>query len=151
MTLITTTTTTIVLSRARILQFPQTTQQGFSLIQGVHEHLLTSEVTFLGNASLMDVLKGPEELQASVLAMVVVRDVRNQGATKVQRAELLIVRLMVEGEGVSAWDAQKVLRVRQITASLTEVVDGVVILGAVRQPEVGQVCASGMEGAKDVK
>lgn len=140
-----------VLSQALILRPPQITQVEYSRSSGALEHLLTNEVTFQGNASLMDVQKGHEELQASVLPMVVVRDVRNQGATKGQRAELLIVRPMGEGEGVSAWDAQKVPRGRQITALLTEVVDGVVILGAARLPEAGQVCASGMEGAKGAR
>lgn len=49
-----------------------------------------------------------------VLVMGVVRDARNQDATRVLRAELPIARPMVEGRGANTWVALKVLRGRRI-------------------------------------
>lgn len=91
------------------------------------------------------------EHQACVLPTGVVRDARNQGAIKGQRAELPTVRPTGEGGGVSAWAAQRVPRGRLITALLMEVVDDVGIQGAARLPEVGQVSALGMEEASGAR
>lgn len=55
-------------------------------------------------------------LQAFVLDMEVVRDVRNLGATRVLRAALLTVRPTVEGGGASTLGVLKVLKGRQIIA-----------------------------------
>lgn len=49
----------------------------------------------------MAVQRELEVLLDFALDMVVDRDVRNQDATKVLRAELLIVRPMVEGRGAN--------------------------------------------------
>lgn len=64
----------------------------------------------------MAVQRELEVLQVFVLDMGVDRDVRNQDATRVLRAVLLIVRPMVEARGANTWGAPKVPRERQIIA-----------------------------------
>lgn len=91
-------------------------------------------------------------LRGFVLDMVVDRDVRNLDATKVLRAELLIVRPMVEGRGANTWDVLKVLRGRRIIALLMAVVGDVGIqVGATKLHGVSQDFALDMEGVRGVE
>lgn len=91
-------------------------------------------------------------LRGFVSGMVVDRDVRNLDATKVLRAELLIVRPMVEGRGANTWDVLKVLRGRQIIALHTVVVGDVGIqMGAQKLLGVSQDFALDMEGVRGVE
>lgn len=100
----------------------------------------------------MAVQKEQEGLLVFVLVMGADKDAKNQGVTKVPRAALPTVRLMVEGGGASTWVALKVLRGRRIFASHMVEADDVGFLEvAQRLHEVNQGFALGMAGEKGVR
>lgn len=92
-----------------------------------------------------------EVLLVYVLPMVVAEGAKKQAATKVLRGGLSIAKPMVEADGVSILGAQRVLKVEQIIALLTVVVGDVVTRVVAEQQEADQVCALGMEVARDAK
>lgn len=84
-----------------------------ALSKQLQEHLLTTEVAILRNANFWAAQKEHEGHLVFVLVMGADRDAKNQGVTRVLRAEPPIVRPMVEGRDACTWVALKALRGRR--------------------------------------
>lgn len=95
---------------------PQITRLALSLSKQLQEHLLSTEAAILRDANFWAAQKEHEGHLVFVLVMVADRDAKNQGVTRVLRAELPIARPMVEGRDASTWVALKALRGKRIIA-----------------------------------
>lgn len=106
----------------------------------------------LKSASLKAVQKEQEEQLAFALATGVDRDARNQGATKVLKAVLHIVKPMEEVGGVSILDALKVPREGQTIVLHMVVGSGVGIhQDVLKQHGASQAFASNMVEGKGAR
>ena len=115
-------------------------------------HYQVTRPAMLKSASLKAVQKELEEQLAFALAMGVDRDARNQGAIKVLKAVLHIVKPMEEVGGVSILDALKVRKGGQTTVLHMVVGSGVGIHQVVlKQHEASQAFALNMVEGKGAR
>lgn len=116
------------------------------------EHYQVTRPAILKSASLTAVQKEQEEQLAFASATGVDRDARNQGAIKVLKAVLHIVKPMEEVGGVSILDALKVLRGGQTTVLHMVVGSGAGIhQDVLKQQGASQAFASNMVEGKGAR